>query len=171
MLKHVTAQGMDATFRDLELSVGLRVHSLRIRSGEAVMNLHPFTLEFQNPGTVEVVVTQEAIAAMMAQHSPKAIGSFKVEAQNGKLFVSAKAGIVSIKAVARMEIEDKKRLVVRLEDIGRLPGPVRDLVATQVEKTNPLVETDDWPFEVSVDRVECEAGLVTVFGQLLRASE
>jgi len=171
MLEHVNAQGMDATFRDLELSVGLRVQSIRIRSGQAQMKLHPFSLEFVQPGTVEVVVTQEAVADMLSRHSPKGIGSFKVEAQDGKLYVSAKAGIVSIKAIARMEIEDGNRLVVKLEEIGRLPGPVRDLVAAQVEKNNPLVETDDWPFQTRMEKVVSEDGLVTVYGQLLRASE
>lgn len=171
MLKHVTAQAMDATFRDLELSMGLRVQSLRIRSGAALMSLHPFSLEFAQPGTVEVVVTQEAIAAMLARHSPKGIGGFEVEAADGKLHVRAKAGLVTVKAVARMEVEGAARLVVRIEELGRLPGPVRDLIAAQVEKTNPLVDSADWPFEVTMDRVETANGLVRVFGQLVRASE
>ncbi|MFX8820956.1 hypothetical protein ABTM55_19495, partial [Acinetobacter baumannii] len=84
----------------------------------AQMKLHPFQLEFAQPGTVEVVVTQEAVADMLATHAPKGLGTFKVEAAGGKLYVSAKAGIVPIQAIARIEIEDRARLVVKLEDIG-----------------------------------------------------
>ena len=109
---------------------------------------------------------------MLEHHSPRGIGKFSVEATDGKLMVRAKAYLgvrVPVEAVAVMEIEEDDKLMVRLEKIGNLPGPVKDLVAHQIERINPLVETDDWPAKVKLETVEVGEGLIVVRGQLLGA--
>lgn len=173
MLKSVTTEKMEATFHGLELSIGLKVRVMRLASGPSTMELHPFNLVFERPGTVEVEVTQEAVAAMLERHAPKGLGGFSVLAQYGKLFVEATARLgvkVKVDAVATVEIEGHDRLVVRLEKVGSLPGPVSDLVAKQIERVNPLVTTDDWPAKVQLDTVTVDHGLVVVRGRLVSAS-
>lgn len=172
MLKSIVTGKMEATFHDLELSIGLKVKLMKLASGRSTMELHPFNLLFDRPGTVEVEVTQEAVAEMLERHAPPGLGRFSVVAQYGKLFVEARANLgvkVKVDAVATVEIEGHDRIVVRLEKVGSLPGPVSDLVAKQIERVNPLVSTDDWPAKVKLDTVSVDHGMVVVRGQLLSA--
>ncbi|MCB0827125.1 MAG: LmeA family phospholipid-binding protein, partial [Armatimonadetes bacterium] len=94
-----------------------------------------------------------------------------VKASSGKIHLTGKVQIVvniGIDATATLEIVSGKELHVKLLTLDALGGAAKNLVEGQLAQINPILNANDFPFDVQFTRVEIENGQVLLFGQVLK---
>lgn len=169
MGKDISSKQVEFRLKGLRLWMGLDVDEITIFAQDGQLTLKPFELQLPNGGTFAATIRDSAISAMLQQQAPPMLHDFEVRAVGGELLVSANAKLglkIGIKAVAKLSIADPSRLDVVLVDMAKAPGPVRDLIAAQVAKTNPLLETSDWPMPLAFESVSCDKGIVEIRGAI-----
>ena len=70
-------------------------------------------------------------------------------------------------ATCRLKIEDEKRLLVELVSAEFLGVGASGLIQNQLEKLNPVLDTDDLPLPVALKEVRLEQGVLRIFGTAL----
>lgn len=171
-MKQLKVGGIDARFNNIELEFGLVVESFEVKSGEARADLDPFRLNLDEPGTARAVVTEKAIGNLLTKQAPGGMKDFSVKISGGYIYVEAKAQIIvtiPVKAVCTLEIEDEKRLMVRLESVDVMGGGPKNLIESQLAKINPIFDAGDLPIDVRLESVEVDAGRVVVLGRVIGA--
>lgn len=158
---------LNAVFSNVELDFGLTIESFEITGANAAADLDPFKLNLDQPGTLRAVVSQDAVAKFLETKSPDNISGFNIQITGGQIFVSATAQVVlniPVKAIATLEIVEKKKLNVKLVSVDVLGGKAKSLVESQIAKTNPIIDLTDLPFPVELTEVEMDNGQVVLHG-------
>ncbi|MBX3115189.1 MAG: LmeA family phospholipid-binding protein [Fimbriimonadaceae bacterium] len=166
-MKSLRVGSLEAKFGRIELEFGLVVESFEVYGGESAADLNPFALYLKQPGTAKAVVTEQAIANLLTKQAPGGLKDFQVSISGGLIYVEAKAQIVvtiPVKAVCTLEIEDGKRLMVRLKQVDVMGGGAKNLVEGQLAKINPIFDAGDLPIDVRLETVEADAGQVVLHG-------
>lgn len=160
---------IDASFVDIELDFGLKVDSFKVMGQGAQILVKTGQLILPNPGTVEAVVSEASVAALLARKAPGGLKDFEVKIGGGLIEVNAKAQIVvsiPIKARCTLEIDQGKRLLVRLKEVDVMGGAARNLVESQMDKINPIFDAGDLPIDVELTSVDCDHGRIVIHGQV-----
>jgi len=167
-MKQIDIGKVDATLRDIALSIGLVVESLVITAQKAKIETDPFRFSLPTPGDVKVTVTQEAIQTHLNHMAPGGLRDFRVALVSGQVLVEATAKVIldiRAKAVCTLRIVDGKQLFVDLQDVDVLGGSAKKLVEGQLEKVNPILDASDLPLDLLMEEVVVEDGRVTIFGK------
>jgi hypothetical protein len=158
---------VQANFKDLVLPMGLKVDTVKI-SGEGLhIETEPFAATMKLPGAFEVFVGEASLAQFINKKSPGNMRNITVEAKGGKLHV--KGSIVMIleipaSAICTLRIVENRYLFVDLESVNVLGAGATNLVQSQLDKLNPIMDVDDFPVRATMDQVEVVEGGVLLLG-------
>ena len=170
-MKQLTIGNVEAIFRDVALDIGLVISEFTITSSAARIDVDPFAMELSSPGVLQAIVSEQSIANFLAKKAPGGLRDVVVKANGGKIHLNGKVQIVvniGIDATATLEIVNGKELHVKLLTLDALGGAAKNLVEGQLAQINPIINANDFPFDVQFTRVEIENGQIHLFGQVLR---
>lgn len=169
-MKGLKVGAVKARFEQIELDFGLVVESFEVSGQEADCTADPFHIRLSQPGKARAVVTEGAVAQLLAAKAPNSIKDFQVQISDGLIYVEAKAQIVvtiPVKAACSLEIQEGKRLIVRIESVDVMGGAAKNLVESQIAKINPIFDASDLPIDIRLDTVDADAGKIVVDGTVL----
>lgn len=165
----VKVESLVAELRNVLLPMGLIVDRVKV-SGEGIfLQKTPFKIEVRKPGVVEAELRQEAMAEFLEAQSPGGLSNFSIEARDNRLYVSAtKRMIVELKiqAIATLRIEGGKRLHVDLVSVDVMGAGATNLVQSQLDRINPVLDAAELPFNAILESVETRDGRVYIRGTL-----
>lgn len=167
MAQTIGFSDFDATAHNLVLEMGLVVSKLTLSLGNGVLKTSPVGLRLNEPGTLEAVVEQDAIAQYLEKLGPGGLSKFRVECRDGAIFVNAVARIlleVPVSAKFGLQIVNGKQLEVVLIEAQVVGGDANKLVESQLGRINPILDASDLPFPASFDEVVIENGTLTIHG-------
>lgn len=165
----LTVGNLSATLTGAELPVGLTLDKIELGGQGIHLAQNPFEFNLKEAGLLRVEVSQASISAFLNHRAPTALSGFNVEIAGGALNVAATANVllpIRVNATCTLEIEDKRRLYVRLSSVGGL-DMVKGLVQAQLDQVNPVFDVDQFPIATEIDKVTLEEGLIRVEGRLL----
>jgi hypothetical protein len=168
--KSLDVTSFDANLRGVLLPIGLRLDTVELRGQGLHIEGKPFSLSASKPGDMVVMVSQEALAAYLNQLSPGGLRNFQVSIVGGKLFIQAsKTLLIEVRATAacRLRIQDGRQLYVELDSVDVLGGGgLTNLVRSQLDSINPILDASDLPIEATLTEVEADAGRVVLRGKV-----
>ncbi|MCG9894935.1 MAG: DUF2993 domain-containing protein [Fimbriimonadaceae bacterium] len=163
-------QGLKAEVLGIALANGPTVDRLILSSGKAQGQSKPFRLDMDSPAEVTAILSQESLQAYLEHKRPGGLRDFQVWVADDRLYVKAKLKLVvelPVKAACRLEIVDGREIHVRLEAVDVAGGSAKNLVAGQLEKENPILDTAEFPMNLTLTRIEAVDGEIRVHGLAL----
>ena len=157
----------EATFRDLLLPFGLKVDAVKLTAEDVKVAQHPFNLELPTHAKVLATVSQANLADFLNIEKPGGLSDFEVKLEAGKLYVSATAKVVfdiRANAVCSLEVRNDKEVWAVLESVDMLGVGAKGLVEKQLEKINPILDTEEFPFEMSITKITISEGELILIG-------
>ena len=162
-------ESFDANLRGLVLPMGLRVASVKVTGQGLNLSHDPFGAEIGEPGRLEVFVSEQDLGDFLNKMSPAGLKNVVVEAKNGVLHIRAtKTVLIEVKAYATcsLRIVESKRLFVDLESIDIMGAGPKQLIQTQLDKINPVVDVDDFPVHATLEVVQVSQGGILLHGRV-----
>ena len=159
----------DATLRGLILPMGLRVDSVKIFGRDLTISHDPFSSKSDEKGKLEVFVSEGDLTAFLAKMPQTGLKNVSVEAKDGSLHIRAtKTMIIDVKAyaVCSIRIADGSKLFVDLESVEVMGVGPKQLIQSQLDKINPVLDTADFPIKATMDSVEVAQGGILLRGWL-----
>jgi hypothetical protein len=159
----------DAVLGGLILPMGLRVQSVKLSGVGLKCSYPPFAAESEKPGILEVFVSEADLADFLNKMSPAGLKNVSVEAKGGLLHIRAtKTVLIDVKAYAicSLRIVDAKQLFVDLQSVDIMGAGPKQLIQSQLDKINPVVDTTDFPFVARLNTVEVAEGGILLKGTI-----
>jgi hypothetical protein len=156
-----------AHLRNVKLPMGLLVDDVRLAGSGLHLQHDPFVAKVVEPGQLEVFVSEASLADFLNVQAPAGLRNFQVEARDGKLFVLAvKTVIVDLKAsaVCTLRIVDQSKLMVDIESVDVGGAGVKNLIQSQMDRLNPVLDVADFPVKAKLLSVGVERNGVILFG-------
>ncbi|HEY3781670.1 MAG TPA: LmeA family phospholipid-binding protein [Fimbriimonadaceae bacterium] len=163
----VQVGSFEATFRDLLLPFGLRVDAVKLAAQDVKVGQHPFKLNLAKSANVLATVSQGNLSEFLNKEKPGGLNDFEVKLEAGKLYVSATAKVVfdiRANAICSLDIRDGKEVWIVLETVDMLGVGAKGLVEKQLEKINPILDTEDFPFEMMIEKITISEGELILIG-------
>lgn len=166
----VPIEACEIRLTGIVIPIGLRVDEVTV-SGERLTayDAEPW-LELSESAHLNVVVSQESVAAFLEKRAPAGLSKFRVEAEDGMLKVHAVKRIlieVPATALCRLVIRDGREIHVELESVEVMGGAsLTELVRSQIDAINPILDVDDLPLpmDLHLTSVETNEGRILVRG-------
>ena len=162
-------ESFDANLRGLILPMGLRVDSVKLSGQDLRLSHKPFEAAVEEPGRLEVFVTVGDLAAFLNKTSPNGLKNVAVEGKNGVLHIRAtKTVLIDVKAyaVCSLRIVDSQKLYVDLESIDIMGAGPKQLMQSQLDKINPVVDVADFPVEATLETVKVSPEGIVLLGRV-----
>lgn len=159
----------EAVLTGLVLPMGLRVESVKLSGIGLKCSYEPFSATADVPGKLEVFVAEQDLADFLNKMSPAGLKNVSVEARGGTLHIRAtKTVLIDVKAYAicSLRIVEGKRLFVDLESIDIMGAGPKQLIQSQLDKINPVLDTADFPVNATLDTVEVAKGGILLLGRI-----
>jgi hypothetical protein len=146
-----------------------------IVQGEGVsIQKHPFSVQLDNPGTLEVRIGEKQLAAFLEKKAPGGLSDFRVKLTNDEIHVEANARIiftVGVTAICTLRIVDGRQLFVDLARLDALGGQSTfNMVQAQLDKINPVLDVEDLPVNAVLTKVESNS-VLTLYGLISPKAE
>ena len=167
--RSVDISRFEANLFGIILPMGLRVERVHITGADATVIHEPFSATLEDPGRLEVFVKQEDIAGFLNQTAPAGLKNVTVEAMAGFLHVRAtKTVIIDVKAyvVCSLRIVGESKLFVDLESVDVMGVGTKQLMQSQIDKINPIIDTTDFPVASKLETVEVVEGGILLRGRI-----
>jgi len=162
-----------ASLRDLVLPMGLRVDLVEIVGQNLEIRQEPFEFKIENPATLDVHVTEAALAEFLNAAAPAGIRGFEVRIKPAGIEVEATAKLlmeVRVLAVCTLTVKDQTALYVKLESAEVLSGlkgiSPRSLIESRLQDLNPILDATQFPVAATIDSVSLEVGLLRLQGSV-----
>jgi len=159
----------DVCLRGLLLPMGLRIDQVKIAGYDLECTYSPFGAKAERPGDLEVFVSDKDLSAFLNAMPNIGLKNVTVEAKNGALHIRAtKTVLIEMKAyaVCSLRIVDGGKLFVDLESVEIMGVGPKQLIQTQLDKINPVVDVADFPIPAVLDTVEIAEGGIVVRGRV-----
>lgn len=169
-MKGLKIGSLSISARNIELDFGLTIASFDISSGPGSAVIDPFNLKLDEPGKMTATVTDQSVAQLLQKQSPPQVKDFRVQLLDQKILVDCTANIIvsiPVKAVCTLEIVNKNQLFVRLQDVDAMGGKATNIISSQIDKINPVLDAKDLPVNVEFTSVDCSDNLITLHGQVV----
>ena len=157
----------DAVLRGVILPMGLRIQTVKVSGNGLQCTHHPFAVTAQDPGALEVFLAETDLADFLNATSPAGLKGVSVEAKQGALHIKGtKTVLIDVKvyAVCALRIVDSTKLFVDLESIDIFGSGPKQLIQSQLDKINPVLDTADFPISAKLDSVEITQGGILLRG-------
>jgi hypothetical protein len=163
----LTVGDFSAELRNLVLPMGLNLALVTLKGAGLSWQREPFQINVEEPGAFEAHVTQDDITAFLNKQAPAGLKNFKVEVSEGKLNLDASMKMVfdvPARAVCTLKIVDETKLFVELESVEILGAGAKNLVKSQLDKINPVMDATEFPVHALLSEVVAENGEIVVRG-------
>ncbi len=167
MTDSVQLGSLDALVQSLTLPNGLVLDEVRIEIGAASATLNPFALDLDRPGTFEVRVSADSVKSFLELQGVGGMKDVSVTAEGGRISVQGTVRVlveIRVTATCVLRIEDGKKLFVEIQDLSVPGGMARNLVESQLEKVNPILDLTTAPIDVDLKTSDASDGYVIVSG-------
>lgn len=154
-------------FSDVLLPMGLKVSRVEVTGTGAAVESKPFALNLVQPGSLVAEVLEQDLTAFLEKQEIAGMHSFSVQAEAGKLHVRAKKTLLvdlKITATASLRIVDERQLWIDVESVDVMGAGAKNLVQSQLDKVNPVLDVADLPVNATLEAVEAEGGKVVLRG-------
>lgn len=165
---HVGA--LSAQFENILLPFGLTVDRMTLTAKEASAQLEPFSLEMDQPASVEAIVHESSLEKFVRLKAPDNVRIESVVVRPEGIMVEAVVRVLlEFRGIAkcRLRVESGSRLMVELVDVDVLGVGAKGLVQNQIEGMNPVLDTATLPFQITLHEAKLEHGFVRVTGEAL----
>lgn len=166
----IDAKSLRATLTAVKLPVGLVLDEVEITTGPGKIRTKPWELNLDQAGAVTVRVSEGSVERFLLQKAPGGFGDIRVKLLSGRVLVDASIKVVfmdvSVKAICRLVVQDRQRLVVQLVSADMMGMAPERMIQNQIDSINPLLDVADLPIPLELDSVEVEAGWIVARGLL-----
>lgn len=156
----------ELVLQDVALPMGLSLNALTLTGAKLHLENDPFNIQMPAPGKLQALVLQENLAAFLNKQAPGGLKDFKVELKDGKIHVQATMMIMKAAAVCSLRIQDGAALYVDLEKVDVMGVGATNLVQSQLDKINPVIETKDLPVRARLTDYEISNGQLVLHGEI-----
>jgi hypothetical protein len=166
----IDAKSLRATLTAVKLPVGLVLDEVEISTGPGNIRSKPWELNLEQGGEAVVRVSERSVERFLLQKAPGGLTDIRVKLLTGRALVDASLKVmfmsVQVKAVCRLAVQDRKRLVVELVSADVMGMAPDRMLQNQIDSINPLLDAADLPLDLEIESVEVEAGWIVARGNL-----
>lgn len=144
-------------FESVILPMGLSVARVDVTGTGATAVDKPFSLVLDSPGRMEAEVREIDLASFLEAQAPGGLKDFSVRAESGKLHVTAKKTVLvdlKVAATASLRIVDGRQLWIDVESVDVMGAGAKNLVQSQIDRINPVLDAKDLPVDARLESVE-----------------
>jgi len=149
--------------------MGLNVDSVKLVIDKLHIESEPFSASVPHPGKLDVFVSHESLATFLNHKAPGGFRNFQVHSDGGQLIVSATMKmILEVKATATctLRIAKGEQLFVDLQHVSIMGAGATQLVQSQLEKMNPVLDMCEFPIPAKIESVHIEAQGIRLHGHV-----
>lgn len=162
----------EVVLKQVALPMGLVVDAITLTGSQIHLENHPFRIGAPEPGKITILIWQDNLAQFLTTKAPGGLRDFSVELKDGKIHVQASMKMiveVRASAICNLRIHENRQLFVDLETVDLMGVGAKNLVQSQLDKINPVLDTKDLPIQSSLTGYEIADGKLTLFGDLFPA--
>jgi hypothetical protein len=159
----------------VELPMGLTLDEVIIQGEGLHLEKSPFRITLPEPGSLEVRISGDSLAAFLNEKAPGGLSGFKVRLEDGQIHVEAKATMIismTVGAVSELRIEDESKIFVDLVRVESIGGTgIHNIVQRQLDSINPVIDAKDLPVAATFNSVKIEDNWLVIRGTIAPRSE
>jgi hypothetical protein len=167
--KSVAVGQYQATLREIDLNIGLRVETLTLTGVGLTIQKDKPQIHVVAPAKFELVVLDSALASVIESKAPAGLKNLKIRSESGKLVIEAVKKILvdlPVSAACTLRIENRTQVFVDMESVDVMGASIGQLFQSQLEKVNPILDVVQLPFPAMLDKIELLDGKIVVFGEV-----
>ena len=167
--RSIQVQEVEAVFRGVTLPMGLRVEKVTIRATNIEASHDPLTIRPEQPGHLEVFVSEVDLADFLNRSGPVGMKNVSVQAHEGTLHIRATKTVVidvRIYVVCALRIVERSKVYIDLESADLMGVGTKQLMQTQIDKINPVIDCKDFPIPSELESVEVIQGGILMKGRV-----
>jgi hypothetical protein len=148
--------------------MGLVVDTVQLNAKTVSLDHDPFSIQLEEPGSIEVTLSQENLEDFLNKEKPGGLHSFKVSMENDRVNVEATMKVLVEmrgKAICTLRVVNGSQIWIDLQDVEVLGIGARGLVEKQLEKINPVLDVSTFPLELTINEVAIYDGEVVLRGR------
>ncbi|MBC8064257.1 MAG: LmeA family phospholipid-binding protein [Chlorobia bacterium] len=157
---------VEVILQDLALPMGLVINGVTLHAKQIHLEKEPFKVQAPEPGTLEALVLAPNLADFLNKQAPGGLKDFKVELRDGKIHIQASIMIMKAVAVCTLRIQDETKLFVDLESVDVMGVGAKNMVQSQLDKINPVLDAADLPIEARLTGYEIADGRLIIRGTI-----
>jgi hypothetical protein len=116
----------------------------------------------------EAIIRAKSVEVFLAKKEPAGLQGIEVEIKSEGVFVKATKTVIvqiPVKAHAVLLLDSPMSISISLISAEAMGAGLKNLVASQLETMNPIVESKMFPVPVSFEKVAHEEGQIRVTGK------
>ena len=159
----------DVSLRGLILPMGLRIDTVLIQGSNLSCSYSPTNITAEEPGKLDVFVSAVDLNQFLNTMAGTGLKNISIEAKDGALHIRAtKTVLIDVKAyaVCTLRIDSHRKLFVDLQSVEIMGVGTKQLIQSQLDKINPVVDTADFPIPALMDTVQIVDGGIKVLGRV-----
>ena len=160
---------LSARLNGFRLPMGLVISLVEVQGKGLFIQKRPFVIRLSEPGSFEAHVTDADLADFLNGKSPGGLKGFKVSSSKGVLTIEAVKSMlveVPVKATCHLRIHQGQQLFVELESVEVMGAGAKNLVKSQLDKINPVLDMAEFPVDGSLLSVNSDAGVTILRGEV-----
>jgi hypothetical protein len=157
---------VEVVLQDVALSMGLVINAITLHATNLHLEKEPFKVSAPEPGSLEALVLEDNLAAFLTKQAPGGLRDFQVQLKDGKIHVQASVMIMKVVAVCTLRIQDGAALYVDLESVDVMGVGAKNMVQSQLDKINPVLNADELPIKATLTDYEISDGRLVIRGQI-----
>lgn len=146
--------------------MGLTINAITLHASSLHLEKEPFKIQIPEPGALEALILEPNLASFLNKQAPGGLRDFKVELKEGKIHVQASVMIMKASAICNLRIQDGTALYVDLESVDVMGVGAKNMVQSQLDKINPVLDTKDLPIDSVLTDYEIADGKLVLRGQI-----
>jgi hypothetical protein len=157
---------LEVVLQDVALPMGLVVNAVTLNAASVHLEQDPFKIDLPQPGNLMALILAPNLAAFLNKEAPGGLRDFKVELKEGKIFIQASLMIMKASAVCTLRIVDRTKLFVELESVDVMGVGAKNMVQSQLEKINPVIDAGQLPVPAELTHFDIADGKLILFGNI-----
>lgn len=157
---------LEVVLENVSLPMGLQVNAVTLAASAVRLEQDPFRIVVSKPGTLTALILAQNLADFLNRQAPGGLRDFKVDLREGKIHVQATLMIMKAAAVCTLRIVDGRQLFVDLESVDVMGVGAKNMVQSQLEKINPVLDAAQLPVLAQLTSYEVEDGKLILYGNI-----
>ncbi len=157
---------LEVVLQNVVLSMGLTINAITIHGQGIRIEPEPLQVKLSTPGDMEALLLAPNIADFLEKQAPGGLKNFEVELKDDRIYVQANIMIMKGTAVCTLRIVDGKQLFIDLETVDVLGIGAKNMVQSQLDKVNPVLDVKDLPVPVTLTSYSTEEGKLVLRGTI-----
>ena len=157
---------LEVVLEDVALPMGLIVNAITLSANSVHLEQKPFKVEVPQPGSLVAMILADNLARFLDKEAPGGLRDFKVDLKEGKIYIQASIMIMKAAAVCTLRIVERTKLFVELESVDVMGVGAKNMVQSQLEKINPVIDAGDLPVPAELTHFEIGEGKLILYGSV-----